>query len=354
MARNLEKLLKRARTRARKGKISAALSLFQKASEMAPRSVAVWEELGLFATSNELPEVGIQALFRAADLCAQSGHVVSAVDLCERVLAVSPKHSGARSILKIMRRRLAALDNHDSPPIPKLHRKQGQVVEGTKRAASAPPTESLARILADSLSSSPLLNVLDTDLVRYLLEVSSVTNIQRGEVVFSEGEKGTSLFLVAQGEVEVVRSSDEGEQVLATLGTGALFGEMALLGGPPRTATVRASQSTMVLEIEQPAMRKLIQKDRRVLEVLMRFLRERTVSNMVAMSPFLAHLTQEKRMSITHRFRICERPPEHPIINQNQATDGLYLVLAGALRVYVTDEGKERILGVLGPGDVFW
>jgi NADH dehydrogenase len=61
-----------------------------------------------------------------------------------------------------------------------------------------------------------------------------------GETVFEEGDTGDSLFMILSGQVEVVKRFAGEQQVVRTLGPGEYFGEMALLGRHPRSASTRA------------------------------------------------------------------------------------------------------------------
>jgi CRP-like cAMP-binding protein len=70
------------------------------------------------------------------------------------------------------------------------------------------------------------------------------------ERIVVQGQRGTSLFVVADGVVEVVLRQDDGrERSVDTLARGSVFGEMSLLTGEPRAATVRAVTGATVLEI---------------------------------------------------------------------------------------------------------
>jgi CRP-like cAMP-binding protein len=75
-----------------------------------------------------------------------------------------------------------------------------------------------------------------------------------GDVVISQGESGERFYVVRSGELEVERDGE----VLAHLGPGEAFGEIALLLDVPRTATVRATQPTSLLALDARDFRDLL------------------------------------------------------------------------------------------------
>jgi len=70
---------------------------------------------------------------------------------------------------------------------------------------------------------------------------------ETGEIVCRQGEKGAAMFLVIEGGVDVVEETDEGEMPLAYLGHGAVIGELSVIDGEMRSATVRARERTTCL-----------------------------------------------------------------------------------------------------------
>ncbi len=72
-----------------------------------------------------------------------------------------------------------------------------------------------------------------------------------GQEIVRQGEPGSRFYIVNSGQVEVVRRQGTQEQILATLGPGKYFGEVALIKGIYRTATVRAIEDTTVLSIDR-------------------------------------------------------------------------------------------------------
>jgi CRP-like cAMP-binding protein len=79
------------------------------------------------------------------------------------------------------------------------------------------------------------------------LETRFTRTFKAGEVVFREGERGLTMFVVRSGQVRISKRVRAIERTLATLGPGEFFGEMAVLTGRPRTASATAASEELVL-----------------------------------------------------------------------------------------------------------
>ena len=78
------------------------------------------------------------------------------------------------------------------------------------------------------------------------------------EIIFREGDRGDWLYIVVDGQVEVLRSvPGQGDVRLRTLGPGECFGEIAIVGESARTATVRSRSSVNVLAVDRDAFQAL-------------------------------------------------------------------------------------------------
>ncbi len=76
-----------------------------------------------------------------------------------------------------------------------------------------------------------------------LERITTLTNVPRGRVFYRPEDPGERLFLLQEGRVQLYRISPEGKKlVIATLGPGALFGEMALLGQQMHTPLPKPSR----------------------------------------------------------------------------------------------------------------
>lgn len=110
-----------------------------------------------------------------------------------------------------------------------------------------------------------------------LESVASICHEQtftKGDIVTAQGEPGDELFVVYEGFVEVLRSGispEVGPRTVVHLGSGQIFGEMALVDRGPRSATVKAaSDTTRVLVIHQDDFERLCDQNHHLGFVVMR------------------------------------------------------------------------------------
>lgn len=90
----------------------------------------------------------------------------------------------------------------------------------------------------------------------------------RGEEIIRQGEQGDSLFVILRGQVEVRVASGGQEEIVDTLGAGSFFGEMSLLTGAPRSATVLALDDVDVVPVTVEAFRRTVAANPTVLEAV--------------------------------------------------------------------------------------
>lgn len=124
-----------------------------------------------------------------------------------------------------------------------------------------------------------LLRSLDEEEIRKLSESVHVRVFGPGETVVRQGDEGESLFLVRQGTLEVRIDGT----VVGKLGKGDLFGEMSLLTGEKRTATVSAAGEVRLVEIRKEDIEPVLRADSRLLESLSVLLAARQAANLEQM-----------------------------------------------------------------------
>ena len=118
-----------------------------------------------------------------------------------------------------------------------------------------------------------------------------------------EGEDGNSFYVVASGASPCPSGTRRGGAVvLARLGEGDFFGEMALLSGAPRSATVTAEDASEVLEFRADVLLDIAGHHPHVAQSLRRFYRQRLLANALAMSPIFRPFQRGERKLIMERF----------------------------------------------------
>lgn len=90
-----------------------------------------------------------------------------------------------------------------------------------------------------------------------------IRRFRRGETIFHQGDPGDSLFILEGGSVKIVLPSPEGEEgaIIATLGRGDFFGELALLDGAPHSATAVAMEPTQALVLGRSTFEQLVDQE---------------------------------------------------------------------------------------------
>lgn len=112
----------------------------------------------------------------------------------------------------------------------------------------------------DHLRAIDLFSGLGTDQIQAIARIGDIQTAAKGEIVIHEDEQQSrGLFLILEGEAKVVLTGTDGrEAVLAFLSEGEFFGEMSLLDGDPRSATVRASSDATLLFLKRDAFFELL------------------------------------------------------------------------------------------------
>jgi len=113
--------------------------------------------------------------------------------------------------------------------------------------------------ILDVISTIPLFNGLPADQLEAIKKIAIEKQINKGEIVVSEGDEGRGFFVIAEGRVKVFKVSAEGkEQILHIFGPGQPFGEVPVFAGQRFPANAQAIEKARVLFLPRVAMVDLI------------------------------------------------------------------------------------------------
>ncbi len=124
---------------------------------------------------------------------------------------------------------------------------------------------------------SPLFRDFSVDEMVAVIAGLNLLSFERGDVILREGQPGDSLYMLTSGMVRAFRKGPGGKQErVADLHEGAFFGEVSILTGGPRTATVAALTRCELLELDRATLDSIRASHPHVWDVLEEFARQRT------------------------------------------------------------------------------
>jgi len=147
----------------------------------------------------------------------------------------------------------------------------------------------------DLCANAPLFAGLSADQIARVAQLTVEKALAPEEVLFKQGTSGGNLFIVARGAVAVLREEDGETRLLDILGSGDVLGEMELLTGLPRTATVRALTTCLVGEIDRAGFESLMGEIPAVGDRILDAFARRRFDNFVRTLPEFSAMGHSKR-----------------------------------------------------------
>lgn len=173
---------------------------------------------------------------------------------------------------------------------------------------------------------------------------SDVSFVRKGDVIFDRGAPGSSLFNVASGSVHVqVNPSDP--SIVVPIGTGAMFGEVGLISGRKRGATVVAAEDSILMEIPRNAALKLIATVPAVKRAVTRVSIERQLLQLFKAGLSPSDITEVVESAETISVRAGES-----IIAEGDESYDIYVIRVGSMVVERTIAGKTVFISYLPAG----
>ncbi len=132
---------------------------------------------------------------------------------------------------------------------------------------------------SEALGRVDFLRVLSAEQRHRLAEASRIHVYGAGERIVIEGQSTTEMFIVKRGTVAILRGQDGAQVHVATLGPGEFFGEMALMTGELRNATVRAEMPTKLISVDYEAIKGVLEEAPELAALISRVISERQAAH---------------------------------------------------------------------------
>lgn len=137
-------------------------------------------------------------------------------------------------------------------------------MSSVKPPAAQPPRRGASEpsVTIAQLREVGLFGALSDEFLEHLVSTLTVLRVMVGDTIFREGDPAREMYVVLEGEIEVLKKSRRGRETrVAILGPNDTFGEMSIIDMQPRSATVRALGSARLLRISTEEMDALYRHD---------------------------------------------------------------------------------------------
>jgi CRP-like cAMP-binding protein len=263
-------------------------------------------------------------------------------------------------------------------------------------ASTAAPLATLAERVA-FLGSVPLFARIPPDELEELARAMRTVELATGDVLFRQGEEALGLHVVASGQVRAsARLPGEREIELATLGAREVLGEIPLLDGGARTATVSAIEPTVALFLGRADFTSLVSRlhptaftiKRRIAELACERLRKRYAALAQSLGegqapepagenlpldpapealesvarpsldylrrlPFFRAFDRPQVLEILDSGRLAFLPVRHLVLGEGAAANACYVTVDGAVEEVIRRGRRAIRVGLAGPGRAF-
>ncbi len=213
------------------------------------------------------PAGGLDILDGMVDEFAEAGFDAKAIAILKKMQRIEPER---REIEK----KLAGL----------IKRRDREVWDriGSMEIPETPPDETDDNAVDANLSTfhrSPLFSTFSAEELLAVIRGLSLLTFEAGEIIVSENEPGDSLFVVASGSVRIYARDGAGHNnQVRMLEQGKFFGEISLLSGKPRSASVTAATPTELLELDRKTLDNIAEQQPQVPKIIQEVFDRRTMS----------------------------------------------------------------------------
>ena len=200
---------------------------------------------------------------------------------------------------------------------------------------------------ARMIDALPLFEDLPEDLLGDLAGRVRLRGVAPGQPVIRQGDRPDAFYVIRRGALQVIEEDPEAgaERVLRTLGPGDSFGELGLLQGAPRAATVRALDEAQLFEVDKGTFDELLADAARAPRFAPTL---QAAAELRSLEPF-ADLSATQIAELLRLGSWINVPPGREIVRQGEPGDAFFTVGSG--QVEVLEDGRR--VAVLGPGSYF-
>ena len=205
------------------------------------------------------------------------------------------------------------------------------------------------------LRSTQLSRNLDEVFLENLSGDLNAVTLKKEKILFHQGDLIDAMYIVIKGHLQASIHRDDGcEMVVGEIGEGELVGEMQILSGGKRTATVCAMSDTELVKLPRDAFQKHVHADPEAMEQLNQYIRKRIRRNLLAsvLPKLFGPLDEKSFQDIENNIEWVHLHRGEILLRQGDPGDSMYIVISGRLRpVIEVEDGTEKVVGEIARGE---
>jgi HlyB family type I secretion system ABC transporter len=204
------------------------------------------------------------------------------------------------------------------------------------------------------LERLPLLRALPPELRSLVAESFVPVSYAFGSTIVREGDDADAFYVLAAGRARAIKEGPQGEEVpLNVLRAGDGFGEVALVGGGRRTATVRASSEVEAFRLDAAVFQALLRQRPELRAFCELQTKHHSLRNFFRLYSSFAALPAEALQTLLAECEAVAVQPGDLVIRHGDEPGPMYVVEEGRLRVFRQENGHRDYVGYLRRGDFF-
>ncbi len=182
------------------------------------------------------------------------------------------------------------------------------------------------------------------------------------ELLSQEGEQGKSLFVVVEGSLGITKQDREGRSVsLGSVGPGEVTGELALLTGHPRLATIVAKEPSLIASLSHTDFELLLARFPQEMETVLRWMQQRLhryqILSAIHRGKLFSNFQPDTKIAMMVQFQWTELQAGDVLFRKGEIANHLFLIVSGRIQTVDTESDEsgsssEQVRGEFGKGDV--
>ena len=281
------------------GQWAKAVQAQQALIDLEPTNSNYFLRMGDYNVKAGNKAAAVKTYYQAADLFVKAGFAVKGIATYKMILRVAPDEKQATELMRAINSNPAVTGAAPSaPPAPEPAPTPAPQVELAPPPAPAPVVappppiemppppppapvielelEIEAAPVQEKKDINPLFAAFSKEEFGAIVDKLEPVEFMTGERIIAEGDEGDAMYLISSGGGRVVKEVEGQELTLDNLAEGEFFGEMSLLVGGPRSASVFAATNTEVLRLKSSDLFEIMKKYPRIESVLEEFYEKRS------------------------------------------------------------------------------